>query len=390
MKKIISAVSAIIFTAVSSAAVMYTGAADEQQNEQTVRIMCIGDSITDGYTNDYVGSYRKFIYHDLVEMGCNVDMVGSKGGGWTPTYTDSQTGESFEFDNDNTGYSGYSISSYSGRTGIYETLQQTGCLDSEKPDIVTLQIGTNDVIDNYEINSAGERLEIVVDYILDNISEDSALFISPIPALDPNRSDVYSWFGNYRHSADWQIQYDDAAAEANVQAAVESYNAQVKSLAEKKKSEGKNVYYSDAALKITDVSAQLFDGVHPNNTGYKLMGERWAEIIGDYLNIGSDIPTTKPTTISTTTTITTATTIKTETSTSRTETTATEIPPATTTDIGEENAVSVADLVKLSRFLLADRSENYSEAELKLFDMDNDGIIDVYDLIKMRRALLKK
>lgn len=342
MKKIISAVSAFVLTAVSSAAVMYTGAADEQQDEQTVRIMCIGDSITDGYTNDYIGSYRKFIYRDLVKMGCNVDMVGSKGGGWTPTYTDSETGESFEFDNDNTGYSGYSIRSYSGRTGIYETLQQTDCLASEQPDIVTLQIGTNDVIDNYEIGSADERLEVVVDYILENISEDSALFISPIPALDPNRSDVYSWFGNYRHSADWQIQYDDAEVEANVNEAVKNYNAQVKALAEKKNSEGKNVYYSDAALMITDVSDQLFDGVHPNNIGYKLIGQRWAEIIGDYLNIG------------------------------------------------EENPISVADLVKLCRYLLSDRSENYGEAELKLFDMDNNGIIDVYDLIEMRRALLKK
>lgn len=375
MKKFVSTVSAVVLTAVSSASVIYTGATDEQQNEQTVRIMCIGDSITDGYTNDYVGSYRKFIYHDLLRSGYNVDMVGSKGGGWTPTYTDEQTGESFEFDNDNTGYSGYSIKNYSGRTGIYETLQETDCLASEQPDIVTLQIGTNDVIDNYEIASAGERLEIVVDYILENISENSALFISPIPALDPNRSDVYSWFGNYRHSADWQIQYDDAEAEANVKAAVENYNAQVKALAEKKNSEGKNVYYSDAALMITDVTTQLFDGVHPNNTGYKLMGQRWAEIIGDYLNGGSDVPTTEPLTT------TTETAISTEQTTTSAET-ATETPPT----MGEGN-IGVADLVKLSRFLLADRSENYSEEDLKVFDMDRDGRIDVYDLIRMRQVL---
>lgn len=376
MKKFVSTVSAVVFTAVSSASVMYTGATDERQNEQTVRIMCIGDSITDGYTNDYVGSYRKFIYHDLLKSGCNVNMVGSKGSGWTPVYTDEQTGESFEFDNDNTGYSGYSIKNYSGRTGIYETLQETNCLASEQPDIVTLQIGTNDVIDNYEIDSAGERLEIVVDYILENISENSALFISPIPALDPNRSDVYSWFDNYRHSSDWQIQYDDAEAEANVKAAVENYNAQVKALAEKKNSEGKNVYYSDAALMITDVTTQLFDGVHPNNTGYKLMGQRWAEIIGDYLNSGSDIPATEPSTT------TTETANSTEQTTTSAETT-TETPPS----MGEGNHIGVADLVKLSRFLLADRSENYSEEDLKVFDMDGDGRIDVYDLIRMRQVL---
>ena len=84
----------------------------------TIKIMCIGDSITDGYVPEYTGSYRKFIYRGLTEKGCNIDMVGSKDGGYTPTYTDAATGESFSFDNENTGYSGYAIKAYPGRSGI--------------------------------------------------------------------------------------------------------------------------------------------------------------------------------------------------------------------------------------------------------------------------------
>lgn len=99
--------------------------------------MCVGDSITDGFGTD--GSYRKFIYQGLTEKGYKIDMVGAKGGGWTPSYKDEETGETFEYDDENTGYSAYAIKAYQGRSGIFETLQSTGCL-STNPDIITLQI----------------------------------------------------------------------------------------------------------------------------------------------------------------------------------------------------------------------------------------------------------
>ena len=306
MKKLVSVISSAAMMFASVTSLNLTGSPVEA-SEDTIKIMCIGDSITDGYTNDYVGSYRKFIYHDLTEMGYNIDMVGSKGNGWTPTYIDNETGESFEFDNDNTGYSGYSIINYNGRSGIYETLQSTNCLISETPDIVTLQIGTNDIIDNYEINNAGERLEILVDYILENIPENSALFVTTIPELDPNRSDVYSWFGNYRHSADWQIQYTDDEAEAGVAESIKNYNSQIKALVDEKKSEGAEIYFADINSVITDVKIQLFDGVHPNNIGYKAMGNYWCDILDEYISSKEIVPPVSETTttVITTTNITT-------------------------------------------------------------------------------------
>ncbi|MDE5569383.1 MAG: hypothetical protein K2I82_01855, partial [Ruminococcus sp.] len=329
MKKFISAVSAAALI-ISSLPAMNT-VSKVSAEDDAIKIMCIGDSITDGYTYEYTGSYRKFIYHNLTEMGYNVDMVGSKGGGWTPSYTDEGTGETWEFDNDNTGYSGYAIKEYSGRSGIYETLISTNCLAQTQPDIVTLQIGTNDIIDNHDIDTAGERLEVLVDYILDNIPEDSTLFISPIPPLDPNRGDVYDWFGNYRHSADWSEQYDDAMAEMNVEIALMQYNTQVMALATRKQQEGRNVVFSEAAWEITDVKTQLFDGVHPNNAGYKAMGDKWTAVIDDYLKGDSPVESTTTTTATETTT-TATTTVTTETSTTTTETTAEITTVQTTTD----------------------------------------------------------
>ncbi|MDE6789221.1 MAG: hypothetical protein K2J47_07885 [Ruminococcus sp.] len=399
MKKFISAVSAAALI-ISSLPAMNT-VSKVSAEDDAIKIMCIGDSITDGYTYEYTGSYRKFIYHNLTEMGYNVDMVGSKGGGWTPSYTDEGTGETWEFDNDNTGYSGYAIKEYSGRSGIYETLISTNCLAQTQPDIVTLQIGTNDIIDNHDIDTAGERLEVLVDYILDNIPEDSTLFISPIPPLDPNRGDVYDWFGNYRHSADWSEQYDDAMAEMNVEIALMQYNTQVMALATRKQQEGRNVVFSEAAWEITDVKTQLFDGVHPNNAGYKAMGDKWTAVIDDYLKGDSPVESTTTTTATETTT-TATTTVTTETSTTTTETTAEITTVQTTTDdfvlipkvtttVPEENdgSLKIADLVKLTRYLIGYTPEMYpyTADDIKRYDLNNDGDVDVFDSIVMRQLL---
>ncbi|MDE7105524.1 MAG: hypothetical protein K2O36_06555, partial [Ruminococcus sp.] len=389
MKKFISVVSASILMFSSVTAMDLTNSPINAEDD-TIKIMCIGDSITDGYTYEYVGSYRKFIYHNLTEEGYNIDMVGSKGDGWTPTYIDSETGESFEFDNDNTGYSGYSIINYSGRSGIYETLQSTGCLTSEAPDIVTLQIGTNDVIDNYEMEKAGERLEILVDYILENIPDDSVLFISPIPQLDPNKSDVYDWFGNYRHSADWSEQYDDITAEDWVRKSVASYNTFVNEIVTQKQQEGKNVVFSEAAFEITDVKTQLFDGVHPNNTGYKAMGDYWSDIIDSYLSGSEVIPPVSEITTTTTDEITTTTT---ETTTVTTQTTAPDyiidFNTTTATDSEKEDVnVKISNLVRLSRYVINSYGYEFTEDEIESFDVNKDGRADVFDVILMRQSLI--
>ena len=358
MKKIISAVSASVL-ALTGTAVFADKPAKAEDNK--IKIMCIGDSITDGY--GIAGSYRKFLYHNLTEKGYNIDMVGSKTG-WSTTYTDEETGESFEYDDDNTGYSGYSIKSYNGRNGIYETLVETNCL-SQNPDIVILQIGTNNIIDNHDMDENLNDLETLVSYILANIPESSTLFITSIPNLDPNRSDVYDWFGNYRHSADWQTQYDDETAELNIKNNVNLYNEKVKSFAEKKFSEGLNVRPANVNSAITDVKTQLADGVHPNNIGYKAMGEYWTEVIDSYLN--GKTPEEQP----------------------QTETT-TDIPNETTTEyVYERYYYTVSDIVKLTKYVLNEEN-SLTERESQAYDLVEDKRLDVFDVIAMRTAILRK
>ena len=376
--------------------------------DSTVKIMGVGDSITNGYGTD--GSYRKFLYKNLTDKGYSIDMVGPEWNWGDASYTDEETGETFTYDPAHCGYSGYSTVNFPGRNGIMETLQSNNALSTYNPDIVILQIGTNDVIDNYEIDKAGDRLTQVVSYILSNISSSSALFVTTIPDLDPNRSDVYSWFGNYRHSSDWQTQYSDEQAEKWVHENVASYNKQVKQVVEAKQAAGvKNIYYGDVNSAITDVKTQLKDGVHPNNKGYKLMGNYWTNIVDSYLS-GETQPATDPTpavtttttpevtTTTTTTTMTTTTTTEVTTTTSATTTTAetttvttAPVTEETTTqpiqhehivgDVNDDGVCDIRDVVLLSKQLLC------LEPVTWYGDITSDGRINVFDLIMLKRAV---
>ena len=375
MKKIITAVSAC---AIAATAVPYRVYAEEtaKETQKKVKIMCIGDSITDGYVPEYEGSYRKFIYKELTKKGYDIDMVGAKGEGYTPTYKDENTGESFEFDNGNTGYSGYAISAYPGRNGILETLKETNCLAETKPDIVTLQIGTNNILDNHDMDENLKDLETLIDYILENTPETTAVFVTTIPELDPNRPEVYDWFGNYRHSADWQTQYSDEEALEKISKKLDDYNANL-SLAVIHKSlelggagqedeffpEPTRLYNAYVSQAITDVKTQLFDGVHPNNEGYKAMGEYWADVLDKYLQ--GNIPQV-PDIVTTTTSATTT----------------------TTAETPEKEPLKVSDLVTFSRYLLGDKSHGTEAKQLKRYDLDGDGVLDVYDLVNMRKTLI--
>ena len=67
---------------------------------RTVKIMAVGDSITDGYSEQ--DGYRKYFYHRLVDQKkYSIDMVGSKDG-WTATW-DFDDG-TYSYDPANTGY----------------------------------------------------------------------------------------------------------------------------------------------------------------------------------------------------------------------------------------------------------------------------------------------
>lgn len=393
------------FTAlICTAAIAITGirlnstTTSAENSEETIKILPIGDSITDGYGTE--GSYRKFLYHELTEAGYSIDMTGPNASWGDGEYTDPSTGAFFKYDAAHCGYSGYAIEEYPGRNGILETLKNGDYVKQYDPDIVILQIGTNDIIDNHEISTAGKRLDTLVTYILDNIDEDDALFVTTIPDLDPNREGVYDWFANYRHLADW-TPVSDVNAEKWVMEQICEYNGQVKALVESKQKAGvKNIYFGDVNHTITDVKSYLKDGVHPNDTGYKQMGIYWAGVIKEYLANHTSSP--EPSVTAAEPVITT---LPSETTLPETTTMPVTTEPAVTTpvttesdhpgpklaepfpgDVNLDGTLNTADFTAMINLLTG--KEHVSTDRISC-DLNSDGKLNIADLILLKEMLLK-
>lgn len=322
-------------------------------DDSAYKIMCVGDSITHGYINGDNG-YRKYLCHYLQQNDISYDMVGPENN-WTDSTTYNWNGTSITYDPAHCGYSGYAIRQYSGRSGIYETLFGNGNqIDNYDPDMVLLQIGTNDLLDARldktsngdsvtDSASALERLEFLVDEILGSLDSTDTLFLASVPDIDAEiRAD---WLGSYGYILGVDTS-DTAALKAKVDSCVDTYNAGVKALVSEKKSAGYNVEFCDIN-SVVDVKAGLEDGVHPNEAGYAEMGLLWANTISSYL--GENPVVTNPAT----TTTTTATTVSSSTSgtstvstTSATKTTTqSSITTTATTIQNSEGDVHLTDVV---------------------------------------------
>ena len=361
-KKGLAALIAAV-TGLSSLAVGTVSAAPAAaENEEAVKILSLGDSITDGYWTS--GAYRKYMYHDLEQMGYNIDMVGPKGGN-SNTFT--YNGQSVSYDDNNAGYSGYAIQEMTTkehRSGILETIQATwyngqNMIAAYQPDIVLLQIGTNDILSNYN-DGITDRLENLVNVILQDLDADSTVFVSTIPDIDAyTRAD---WLGSYGINAWGSTQEEKDRLMETVTGCIDTYNTSIYNLVLKMQSEGKNVQFADIN-SVVDYQTDLHDGVHPNEAGYENMGNYWAGLLNDFFQNNGTNPkpvttttTTPPAVTTTTTTTTTKATTKPITTTSTAKTTTTTKATTTTT------AVTVPDGATEIHLTGVKKGESYSLA----------------------------
>ena len=302
----------LAITMIVGSGTMSVSASAASQTSDTVKILALGDSITDGYWTS--GAYRKYLYYYLEQMGhTNIDMVGPKG---SDSESFQYNGQTVAYDGNYAGYSGYAIQNISGtetRSGILEVIQGNygngqNMISAYDPDIVLLQIGTNDILSNYN-DGISNRLDNLVETILCSLDgTNDLLYVSTIP--DINVAERYDWLWSYGIS----YYTDPEGLTKKVQECINSYNAAIQSLVEKKQAEGKNIAYADIH-SVLDQDTDLYDGVHPNEIGYENMGKYWANLLHSTYFEGSDSSSTDT---STTTTQTTTTTTKTTTTTTAT------------------------------------------------------------------------
>lgn len=296
-----------------------------------VKIIAMGDSITHGYINGDNG-YRKYFCYDLQQNGItNFDMVGPNNN-WTDSATYDWNGTTITYDPAHAGYSGYAIQKIGNRQGLQETIFDTTYTDGDvsgnmmevyQPDVIMLQIGTNDVLDA-QLTGIGDRLEELVDKLIPYVSGDGqVLYLASIPNIDA--IERYDWLGAYEWTYGVSYKSDPEKFVATVQAAVDDYNTIVKNLVAKKQAEGAHIEFSDINSTIEISAGDLKDGVHPSEQGYAKMGQYWSNLLTETYFHGTVTPTTTPATTATTTTTTETTTTTTGT------TTATDSTPAETT-----------------------------------------------------------
>ena len=375
-KKGLAALLAAV-TGLSSLAVGTVSAAPAAAGDtEAVKILSLGDSITDGYWTS--GAYRKYMYHDLEQMGYNIDMVGPKGGN-SNTFT--YNGQSVSYDDNNAGYSGYAIQEMTTkehRSGILETIQGTwyngqNMIAAYQPDIVLLQIGTNDILSNYN-DGITDRLENLVNVILQDLDADSTVFVSTIPDIDAyTRAD---WLGSYGINAWNSTQEEKDQLMETVTGCIDTYNTSIYNLVLKMQSEGKNVQFADIN-SVVDYQTDLHDGVHPNEAGYENMGNYWAGLLNDFFQGNGTDPkpvttttTTQPA-VTTTTTTTTKATTKPITTTSTAKTTTTTKATITTTAVTVPDgatAIHLTDVKKGESYSLA----NYPDATAISFTLSGN------------------
>lgn len=353
------------------------GGVQQAYADDTIKIMCVGDSITDGYWEQ--GGYRKYMYHALEENGItNVDMVGTKG---MDEETYSEGGITFTYDGNYSGYSGYAIQYITGtetRQGILETMQSESMMETYRPDIVLLQIGTNDILSAYN-DGIADRLENLCDYILSYLDTDSTLFVSTIPDMDVKL--VYDWFWAY--GSEYYGVDADVFCES-IQGYVDTYNSSIKEMVSKKQAEGvTNVKFADVN-SVVDYQTDLYDGIHPNERGYKKMGVYWCDILTEYLN-GSEaqdptVTTTSDPNVTTTSTITTTTELTDVTTTPTTTTSPTIVRP--NGDLNLDGKVTSMDLLLLKRAVLEGQ-------KVINYDVDGNYEVDSLDVVKLKSILLE-
>jgi lysophospholipase L1-like esterase len=186
------------------------------------KIMPLGDSITDGLV--VPGGYRIKLWSSIQSLGKTIDFVGSMSNG------PAELG-----DKNHEGHSGWQISQID--TNI------NNWMDTYKPRIVLLHIGTNDINMNTDLANAPNRLGALMDKILAKLPANGKLYVATIVPLN------------------------------NQDAKVTAYNSKIPGVVQTRASAGKPVYLVDMYSKLT--LADLQDGVHPNRTGYDKMADAW-------------------------------------------------------------------------------------------------------------------
>jgi lysophospholipase L1-like esterase len=228
---------------------------------QKVKVMPVGDSITLGKGSP-VGGYRKVLYEWLIANGYAITYVGKQNLQFTPKYPTPCSDGSIPY---HEGYGSFRTDqTLNGGTAERQTAPPIATsLETFKPDIVLLMIGTNDILQNRQVDTLPDRLG----QIIDGIYAANPKIIVLVASIAP--------LGGWTHVA--------------VEKSVVAYNAAIPDLVAKQQALGHQIAFVDVHKALSFKEALSGDQVHPNSLGYATMAQAWYKAL-----TGEDAPAIDP------------------------------------------------------------------------------------------------
>lgn len=227
-------------------------------DKNTTNILCLGNSITNGV--DTFNSYRRDLWQMLHADNYNFDFIGS----WSKHHMGTAAPVP-DFDMDNEGHSGWTFEDIlkapswdSARGNLHEWIQ------TYTPDIVLVELGTNDVFQCRKPAEMFANLNVIL-YLLREKNKHVKIFLAQIPPLGAQWSDK-KLCGN-------DTTYHDA---------IINLNNQIASYAKEHSTAQSPIIIVDQYTGV-DPSVDMFDDIHPNTKGEKIMAQRWFNAIQPYL-----------------------------------------------------------------------------------------------------------
>lgn len=196
------------------------------------RILPLGDSVTSSFAPH--SSYRYWLWHALIDSGYNVDFVGTQHGvtGGEPANAD--------FDQDHEGHTGWTTSD---ALFVIDSIA-----NATHPDIVLLDLGSNDVAD-----------EIPLENIVANLHE----IIQHLRAVNPN---VVILMARSTPSVG-----DNGRAMSRLRSAV-------KKVAKSETQPGSKVIAVNLSGGF-NAKKNTFDGMHPNEVGEQKIARKYYRVL---------------------------------------------------------------------------------------------------------------
>ncbi|RFU29502.1 hypothetical protein B7463_g6841, partial [Scytalidium lignicola] len=199
-------------------------------NSVTLRILPLGDSITNGFQSTDRNGYRLELYNQLSGIGNvnnTVDLIGSLRSGTMA-------------DNNNEGHNGATID----QIASFAT-----AVLPQQPNIVLLHAGTNDMNLPLDPTTAPDRLGNLIDQII-AACPDALVLVAQI------------------------ISSGTSATQQNII----QYNAAIPKLVAIRQANGSHVMVVDMFSQLSYPS-DYTDDLHPNDQGYSIMGDAWYRTI---------------------------------------------------------------------------------------------------------------